>query len=103
MIGDLSQTVPGELDTCPSLSSDANRISHWGKQLVDAPWSTMASIGSRVVANIMAIFGDMGKMIADLCNGQWEQAGLDFGDILTMTLGELPPADTMMKENLYLY
>ena len=30
-IGDLSQTVPTEVAKCPSLASDADRISHWGK------------------------------------------------------------------------
>ena len=100
MIGDLSQTVPGELSDCPSLSGDANRISTWGKQFVDAPWTTLAGISRRVMANIVSIFGDMGKMIADLCNGQWEQAGLDFGDILNLSLGSLPDSSA---ENLYLY
>ena len=56
----------------------------------------MLSIGQKVVSNIVAIFGDMGKMIADLCNGQWEQAGIDFGDILLLSMGELPPADSFL-------
>ena len=45
----------------------------------------------------------MGKMIADLCNGQWEQAGLDFGDILVISLGQLPSGETLALENMYLY
>lgn len=98
MIGDLSQTVPGELAKCPSLKGDADRVATWGKQFYNAPWTFMTTVSKNVISNIVSIFGDMGYMITTLCNGQWEQAGLDFADILNLSLGSLPPPDA-----LYLY
>ena len=58
----------------------------------------MTQVTGRVISNIVSIFGDMSKMISDLHVGQWEQAGLDFGDILVISLGEIPAAT-----NMYLY
>ena len=99
MIGDLSQTVPDELQRCPELSSDAQRIKSWGA-VFDYSWYTVFSkVWKKVLSNIGSILSDMGIMISNMIKGQWEQAGLDFADILNLSLGILPPA----TENFYLY
>jgi len=70
----------------------------WGSAFYNAPITFMATVSKNVMANVMAIFSDTTALIGKLTSGQWEQAGLDYADILVLSLGELP-----LPPNMTLY
>ena len=102
---DIFNRVPQELSKCTEVSSsDMNRITSWAK-IFSNPFNFIAVATGNYFSNMGDINNEVGNMISQFANDQFEDAGETYGKLLISVVGKLPPATSVqgMDVNLTLY
>lgn len=79
---------------------DVKRMAAWANTYWNDPSLLVSTVTSNIMMNYMQIMGDGMKIVGDITNGNYEDAGKTYGEILILTVGKLP---TEVPENMTLF
>ena len=93
VLGQLIQELPQDLGDCQAIQGDIDRIEKWASIFSD-PKQLMTTVVENLIKHYGAIFKDIDQTSADIGKADFYTAGADVADILVLTLGAVPEAQT---------
>ena len=93
VLGNLIQELPQDLGDCEAIQGDITRIEKWASIFSD-PKKLMTTVVENLIKHYGSIFSDIDKTSGDIAKADYFSAGEDIADVLVLTLGAVPEAET---------